>query len=634
MRREQLLFLAWTAVAAAGGCSVTEDVLVVGPGSSPWEEPDPRWTIEHPVFGAKQLLGACLGPDGRATIVGAGGLVLHDDGRGWRLERALGTTTALLVVIDAGDVVLAAGEGGVVLRRQGHDWVHEDTGTDAALRDLAPGPDGAVWAAGNRGILLRRDGAGWKRVPLPDSSAAAADLTALAVLGDTLAVGLSSGRVLGHAGGGWRELGDVGPLAVIDLAATAGGDLFVSNGFLHRYREGRWTEIDSGEGAVSRLAAGAGVLLHCGLYSSMRPLFLSAQTDSYSWYGYISQPTALALDEQGRALAVNQGGEILRRRDGRWGQDPAGAGLSWRARPLRDGSCVLVTGTWLLEPHEGAWRAVTVGPSGFQTSEALDGLDAGHLFCACYLALPADPYHPDYRPVLWLQRRDGGEEIPLPAQFASRWNHASLVVDAEGAPILTGYNSGVWRYAGGAWKEEMARPDSNGEWDLQRTAAGQVFAWDGRRGWQRGGERWHEVEGAVAEDEDPDRPTVNPRFAGRSTGPLLVLRYRSWGVAETGVGGGWSWGPYALTSMQYRDSGIAWAEGLARLYLEDERTGTIYSLSTRPGDERVWVPVTGLPPEEMESLHTEPDGSLVAVGWRSGRVYRYRPTASPFGAAP
>lgn len=633
MRRIRLLLLAW-ALAAAGGCSITEDVLVFGPGPSPWTEPESRWSIEHPVFGAERLLGACLGPDGRATIVGTNGLLLHDDGRGWRLERAPRVATVLLAVIDAGDVVLAAGEDGVVLRRLGREWVREDTGTDATLRALARGPDGAIWAAGDGGTLLRRDGSGWANVACPEPWFAGDDLTALATVGDTLAIGFASGRVLGHAGGGWRYLGRPDNLGVIGMAAFPDGRLFVSNGRLRCYQAGRWTEVSASGGPISRVAAAGGVLLFCGGYSSVMPLFLSAQPDTYSWHGYLSYPTALALDEQGRALVVNQDGEIMRRRDGEWRLDPAGAGLFWYARPLLDGSCLLAASREILELRDGSWRRAAIGPAGFRSGVAIDGFAAADYFCLGTAAWRDEAGVNDYRTVLWRQQGLTGEEIPLPAPVAPRLSGASLAVDASGDLFLTGNQRGVWRYSRGVWSRELAPPDSNGKWSVQRTAAGQVFAWDGQRAWRWSGERWRPVEGVVAEAQDPVDSQVIPRFAGHGAGPLVVLRERSWGVAEEGAGAAWSWRRYPISSMRYRDSSVAWAEGRSRLFLDAGQTRSVYSLGTDPGGERAWTPAASLPPEGLRSLHAETDGSLIGVGSRTGRVYRYRAAQAAFDPAP
>ncbi len=634
MRRGRLLLLAWAVAAAAGGCSIAEDVLVFGPGASPWTEADSRWSIEHPVFGAERLLGACLGPEGRATIVGASGLLLHDDGRGWRLERAPGVSAALLAVIDAGDVVLAAGEDGVVLRRQGRDWVREDTGTDAALRALARGPDGAIWAAGDGGALLRRDGAGWARVAYPEPWPVVDDLTALATVGDTLAIGFASGRVLGHAGEGWRYLGRPDNLGVIGMAAAPDGRLFVSNGRLRCYQAGCWTEVGASGGPISRVAAAGGVLLYCGGYSSVTPLFFSAQADSYSWQGSISYPTALALDEQGRALAVNQEGRILRRRDGGWRLDPAGAGLSWSARPLLDGSCLLASSAMILEPRDGSWHWAAIGPAGLWSGTAIDGFTADDYFFLGTVAWRDEAGIYDYQAVLWRQQGGRGEEIPLPAPVAPRLSGASLAVDASGDLFLTGRYRGVWRLSRGIWSCELAPPDSNGRWSVQRTAAGQVFAWDRQRGWRWSGERWRPVEGVTAEVQYPDGSQVTPRFAGHGAGPLLVLREQSWGVAEGGAGAEWSWQPYPISSMRYRDGSVASAESRSRLFLDGGQALGVYSLSTRPGGERVWTPATGLAPDRLRSLHAEPDGSLIGVGSRTGRVYRHRAANAAFGPAP
>lgn len=626
--------LAALAVLAAAGCSITEDRLVFGPGPPALGLVDPGWSVEHPISGEESLLGACLGPDGEAWLVGTGGLVLHDDGRGWRREDTAGVDAALGTVIAVDGGAFAAGADGVVLRREGRAWVREATGSDADLRALAVDAHGVLWAAGSDGALLRREAGGWTAVAVPDLGGGGhcrANLTSLAVLGDTLVVASDAGEVLAHADGGWRRLGSFAPYGVIQLAAAATGELFVSTGDLHCYAQGRWNPVALDQD-VRLLAAAGTVLLMSRAYSWVSARFLAAQPDSSNWsVDMAGAPTAICLDAAGRALAVDAGGGIARRVAGAWAQDPAGRLGTGRLFTLLDGSCVLVAGgRFLVRDEEGGWRALEdhgAAPRQYGSFH-LDGVSRSDFYvCTNW------PWQ------VW--RFDGNwTELPLPLPAPPGifdWEpKKSFLVDSEGIPWLSSYSQmpvgggatlverDIWRWVRGAWSR-ASNPRGERGWNLQRTASGQVFAhgaW-GAAYWQRDG--WRGVPGIV-----PDK-MGRLWLAGRGPAPLVALRGEDW-LARTSP---WdttaAWEGFGFSTFSYEFGAV---EGRGGIYVQPQDVHGIRRLGADTRGEWGWAYATGELPEAMYSLHVEREGSLIAVGSESGRVYCYRPPASPFNRAP
>lgn len=626
--------LAALAVLAAAGCSITEDRLVFGPGPPVLGLADPGWTVEHPISGEESPLGACLGPDGEAWLVGTGGLVLHDDGRGWRREDTAGVDATLTAVIAVDEGTFAAGAGGVVLRQEGRTWVREATGTGADLRTLAVDAHGVLWTAGNDGALLRREAGGWTAVAVPDIEGGGlcrANLTSLAVLGDTLVVASDAGEVLAHADGGWRRLGSFAPYGVIQLAAAATGELFASTGDLHCYAQGRWNPVALDQ-EVRLLAAAGTVLLSSHAYSWVIARFLAAQPDSSNWSVTLDgAPTAICLDAAGRALAVDAGGGIMRRIAGAWQRDPAGRLGTGRLFTLLDGSCVLAAGgRFLVRDEEGRWLALEDDDSAprLYFSFHLDGVSRSDFYVCIW------PWQVSHYDGSWT-------ELPLPSPappiLPIDWDpEDSFLVDGEGVPWLcgdfhtsvedgtAGTGRDIWRWVRGAWSR-ASTPRGERGWNLQRTASGQVFAhgaW-GAAYWQRDG--WRGVPGIA--------PDKNGRLwlAGRAPGPLVALRGADWLARLSPWDTTAAWEALGFTPFLYDPRAV---EGRGGIYLQPQDMHGVQRLGADERGEWAWTYATGVEPEAMYSLHVEREGSLIAVGYESGRVYRYRPPAAPFNRTP
>lgn len=623
MRRLTLL---WAALLATGGCSVTEDVLVVGPGPSPWLEPDAGWTVEHPVSGAEQPLAAHLGENGEAWIVGTGGLLLHDAGNGWIRERCDGVHASLAAVVEAGGDVYAAGAGGVIVRRGPHRWARETSGTGESLRALAAGPDGAVWAAGSGGVLLRRSFSGWEKVPIPE--AGGADLTGLAVLDDTLVVSSAAGAVLGYAGGAWRRLGGFAPYGVQQIVGVPGG-LFACADSLRRYAGGRWGRAASGGAAL--MAAAGDRFLYATTSGGVYCLDPSLPAAPGSLVAVLADPvTALAVDALGRGVAASSLGEIARRRQDVWEKDAGGLQRSGRLVSLLDGSCLLLAQSRILVRREDGWVAIEppAGDSWRPSQVSADGRSASDFYLL---------RHSGTRVLHW---KGGWEEIAPPGLLdpmdVMMGAPVSFFVDADGDVWFAGrfqientgdlsvYAWDLWRRAGGVWRREPP-PQPGGNWRLQRAPSGQVFACNYERAYVRKGESWQSVPGISLDSQGL------LRLAGREPAPLVAVRLEDWLVRLSLNASDASWRSFG---DDLPDLPIALAESRAGIFLMTREHSSILRLARSRSAGWSWEAAAGPAPEWLDGLHADSDGSLIGVGRDTGRVYRYRPPAAPFDRAP
>lgn len=623
MRRLTLL---WAALLAAGGCSVTEDVLVVGPGPSPWLEPDAGWTVDHPVSGAEQPLAAHLGENGEAWIVGTGGLLLHDAGNGWIREQCDGVHASLAAVVEGGGTVYAAGAGGVILRREPRRWAREASGTGESLRALVAGPDGAVWCAGSGGVLLRRSPSGWEKVPVPE--AGGADLTGLAVLDDTLVVSSAAGAVLGYAGGAWRRLGDFAPYGVQQVVSVPGG-LFACADSLRRYAGGRWGRVRSGGEAL--MAAAGDRFLYATTSGGVYSLDLSLPAASGSLVAVLADPvTALAVDALGRGVAASSLGEIASRRRDVWEKDPGGLQRSGRLISLLDGSCMLLVESRILIRREDSWVVLEppAGVSWHPSQVKADGRSAGDFFLL---------RHPGTRVFHW---KGGWEEIAPPGLLdpldGMMGAPASFFVDADGDVWFAGsfqtddaedpwpYAWDIWRLAADVWRREPPSQPA-GTWRLQRTSSGQVFACNYERTYVRQGESWQSVPG-ISRDRNGQLC-----LAGRDPVPLVAVRSEDWLVRLSLSASDTSWQSFGV---DLPDLPIVLAESQAGVFLMTRERSSILRLAWGRSAGWSWEAAAGPAPEWLNGLHADDDGSLVGVGRDTGRVYRYRPPAAPFNRTP
>lgn len=101
---------------------------------------------------------------------GAGGTLVHFDGRSWSAQKS-GTEADLYRVWgSARDDVWVAGTGGTLLHYDGGAWSVVPSGVPVHLYGLWGSARNDVWAAGDQGTLLHYDGSAWARVESPTAS--------------------------------------------------------------------------------------------------------------------------------------------------------------------------------------------------------------------------------------------------------------------------------------------------------------------------------------------------------------------------------------------------------------------------------------------------------------------------------
>lgn len=112
--------------------------------------------------------------------LGAGGVTLHHDGRGWRRLAGAGFHV-LAATISRDGALFAVGRGGRSARFDGRAWRPIATGVTEDLHALITTPRGALLAAGDAGVLLRLEKGRWRRRTLDIT----ADLRDLALAPDS-----------------------------------------------------------------------------------------------------------------------------------------------------------------------------------------------------------------------------------------------------------------------------------------------------------------------------------------------------------------------------------------------------------------------------------------------------------------
>ncbi len=597
---------------SVAGCSVTDEVPVFGPGQSPWAAIDPRWRVEAPPSGAERPLAATLLAGDQALIVGTHGLALrHRDGA-WTRE-ATGSDASLTDVIASQGEIFAVGTGGTILRRDVAAWTREPSGTDAALAALAATPDGMIWAAGERSTLLLRGPAGWNQVTLWPPQAPT-DLTDLAVVGDTLVVGSSSGQVMGYCGGAWRQIGSFGPSSVTRLAAAPSGDLFaVVGGSVRSYKAGVWRPRWS---SADYIAARDSLLLTGWRSWARLSDFSGHELPSSSFDYFQGRIDAVCLGEAGTGLAVSDIGEIAWLRGGTWtsalDERPLVEGVV-----LQDGTLLTRSGSTLFALDASGWEPVRSLPAGADT--------ISHGF-----------------PVSWsgMSRDDfclAGVEGPL-LRWRERWTTYQLapnsicsqvLIDGSGTVMVSDYTVGVFTLTGEGWRFELpVLPAPYGDvrrWTLQRDGLGRAIALSQEHLRARLDGRWTDP----ALIEQPNGGWWwGMRCAGEYPHKFALLEEGSWlpwDPAQPGRQTGWL--PYDFPPNITRGFRTV-AAGTREIVIATPYPSAVLRLRwERPGSG-VWELVAGPVADDISVLIVEPDGSLTAIGGNTGRRYHYPSTRS------
>jgi len=122
---------------------------------------DGAWSWREDTTGRRADLNGVWGASPSDVFaVGAGGAILHWDGRRWRSQQS-GTSEHLTSVWGrSGSDVFAVGTNGAIVRYDGRRWRSELSPASAILTDVW-GADSTVFAASLGGHILRRDQSGW-----------------------------------------------------------------------------------------------------------------------------------------------------------------------------------------------------------------------------------------------------------------------------------------------------------------------------------------------------------------------------------------------------------------------------------------------------------------------------------------
>lgn len=262
--------------AVAGGtetdASATNGAATALRSGATWDtESEAHWPVADSPTDA--MLFDVTVTDGDAYAVGADGVVVADDGDGWRIVLAdgPGATSRTLRGVDAtadGGAVWLAGDGGTVARLDGTTGRHVDVskpgGRTDTWEDVAVGrasDDERVLLINGSGEVLRgryRDGDLAWDAPVKPGGGSSLSGVALANRSVGYACDTNDGVFETIDGGEtFRRIGiDGADGTLTDVATVARGDCHVSDddGVLHRHDGGTWTPVRLGDEPLEAVA--------------------------------------------------------------------------------------------------------------------------------------------------------------------------------------------------------------------------------------------------------------------------------------------------------------------------------------------------------------------------------------------
>jgi hypothetical protein len=282
---------AWRPVAGAGHRTYRDlwqrggEVWLVS-DEGPLERIDHTGWHDVPVPTTERLFGLWITDDGGLWAVGSWGAMVHQRGRGWRIEHAPATRDPVLggVTISASGVPWALGDGGEVsryvdgawqqvapasevflgglwahdadlafvvgagglVRRYHHGvWTTEDAGTEQWLYGVwGTGPDD-VWAVGAAGTIRHRDRHGWRAMEAPD----ARSIDGVIGSGPSDVWASHIDGLLHYDGTAWRTSAAFGS-GISSMWASGPNDVWavIGTGLMYRFDGESWNQVDIGAG--------------------------------------------------------------------------------------------------------------------------------------------------------------------------------------------------------------------------------------------------------------------------------------------------------------------------------------------------------------------------------------------------
>ncbi len=265
---------------------------------------------------------------------------------GWQLEPTQLQADLHGIWGASSDQVFAVGQGGTILLWSGASWTPQTSPTHQTLRALAGRAAEDLWAVGDAGAVVHFDGQAWQLVEAP--------------LDAYRAVGTAPGQPVYAAGqirlrrwdgAAWTVEGPAWLQSLRGVSVAPDGRIAAVGGggrLFHRDAAGAWqpveTKVTQDLNAVW-LDPQADALIAVGddgvvLVGSVAQGVTAVET------GATRDLRALAVRPDGRALAVGEGGQVLRYEDGAWtAEELAG----WRSHALgvfapADGGAARVVG--------------------------------------------------------------------------------------------------------------------------------------------------------------------------------------------------------------------------------------------------------------------------------------------------
>ena len=183
------------------------------------------------------------------VAVGDGGVLLRKSQGDWQQEMPTGTARRLQTVWGRTSTdVFAAGAGGTLVHHDGRSWDPVDTSVKVALRGVTDNGQGGVFVVGAAGTLLTCDDKRCERQNLP-TRAGLHDVWH--GQGRTVVVG-EGGLVLERRGQSWQTIASASAADLHAVCGLANGDLYVAGrgGRLARLHGGKLTAVISGTTAT------------------------------------------------------------------------------------------------------------------------------------------------------------------------------------------------------------------------------------------------------------------------------------------------------------------------------------------------------------------------------------------------
>jgi hypothetical protein len=197
-----------------------------------WHHPWPQGDSLHGIWGSSAS---------DIWAVGAGGTIIHYDGKVWRYS-ASGTTRDLYGVWGSSATdIWAVGEDGTVLHYDGKVWNKSQSGS-SNLRGIWGSKASDIWAVGDNGVIYHHDGKAWVQV----SSSTNKDLYAVRGTGANDVWAAADGRVLHYDGTNWQQTTGFGFWGQVhDIWPSSASDVWCvgTTGKVRHYDGNGWSTV-------------------------------------------------------------------------------------------------------------------------------------------------------------------------------------------------------------------------------------------------------------------------------------------------------------------------------------------------------------------------------------------------------